>query len=120
MGPSPVVASMIVRRSSLDADDSLTIPLGWRGLRGAPGRTRTYDHLLRRQALYPLSYRGDVPIYSWRAKAEGARAARALGSPFPPLRPPPLLPPRCHRVGRAARGSGLACFAFRGGCSSAG
>ncbi len=27
------------------------------GIVGAPGRNRTYDPLLRRQLLYPLSYR---------------------------------------------------------------
>ena len=37
--------------------DSLTLTLNW-AFMGAPSATRTRDLLLRRQLLYPLSYRG--------------------------------------------------------------
>ena len=38
---------------------------------GAPDRIRTYDLLLRRQTLYPLSYRGAIVYFTGLVPVHG-------------------------------------------------
>ena len=53
---------------------------------GAPSATRTRDLLLRRQLLYPLSYRGPLPCQKLArlARTKGNPAAAGTGTPAAP------------------------------------
>lgn len=60
---------------------------------GAPGRSRTCDPLLRRQLLYPLSYRGARRENNGKA-GMGSRASNT-GSARGPLTPFPIAARHC-------------------------